>query len=942
MSRNPVQVTIGVKKAERFPISRQRKPGQPAHRPIGDTRLTKNERDYYDAVLQAFAAIPNSIIEDQFIAPVTTDVATPIAESITEYQQYLSDLTVFQFDQSGSAIFNAIKRNVAADWATLEKAETPSEWASSLQFNRASTSAISYATMSAANMVTDMVDSQITAVRNVVAQAYKDGLTRPQTSNRLIQLLNDMPAPRGTPTGLAGAANIFGDATRGLTNRYAMAVYNRCQKIMEQNPTMTPRQLKKYADTYGTKLRNSRARTIARTEMMRASNQGRLMGMIDAADQGLVNPTLARKQWVTSRFDVCPVCVPLSGVTVGIKESFGAPGQAPPAHPNCRCTIRMLPDPATYGTPTTFGGTQPNDPIQFRPQIRFTGAKLEDLLPSPGVGGTPGVLVGQPGAGGPMGDVDPLLGINTKGMALIRQNEKIDFGELRGPLGGKADYKWTADDFPNTMTGEELARGNFRDWPDSSSRADWLDEVKPMKLEQSKEMGLYQSIQEQGIGYPIDVSTYPDGSMRIMSGAHRIAVAEDLGLKEVPVRYWGAQYESVFGKFSNYDKDELMRLKEYFPQRGHGRLGYANFEPGEIPVGGRTGPQGQQGFAQAEAQLRAREARLAALETIDSGPVTPPAEPLLSAPATTEAVTEISEEVRAEGTALIKELREQSRKTAQQQFDQVTGDLERLTDVDMDVSGVLARPPKVKWVRDPAQGRVRIDVATGEPVGGEWDWYWDIPEKQKVRMRRRGVFAEPGQKAMAPDELADKILSRTGGEIATQDEAIEFFLDVAQRRFTFASLKDGRGNLVRDSVDNKMIPELEESGYAWNILTNEIDDEVIVGVMEWANGTIAQTVDEIGSVLRTSRHGTNPWEMEINEYWTELYDVAQKRRAIQPLRVTDDFGPEYALEDRAIIERFDELVPPNLIDDASIINTKEGIINLHLDIVEQAAIEGFT
>ena len=118
------------------------------------------------------------------------------------------------------------------------------------------------------------------------------------------------------------------------------------------------------------------------------------------------------------------------------------------------------------------------------------------------------------------------------------------------------------------------------------------------------------------------------------------------------------------------------------------------------------------------------------------------------------------------------------------------------------------------------------------------------------------MFAEPGQKAMAPDELADKILSRTGGEIATQDDAIELFLDAAQRRFTFASLKDGRGNLVRDSVDNKMIPELEESGYAWNILTNEIDDEVIVGVMEWANGTIAQTVgrDRISAPNITPRH----------------------------------------------------------------------------------------
>ena len=64
-----------------------------------------------------------------------------------------------------------------------------------------------------------------------------------------------------------------------------------------------------------------------------------------------------------------------------------------------------------------------------------------------------------------MGDVDPLLGINTRGMGADPPKRKIDFGELRGPLGGKADYKWTADDFPNTMTGEELARGNFETGP---------------------------------------------------------------------------------------------------------------------------------------------------------------------------------------------------------------------------------------------------------------------------------------------------------------------------------------------------------------------------------------------------------------------------------------------------------------------------------------------
>ena len=938
MTRTAVRITTGVRKAERFPISRQRQRGLPAHRPAGDNRLTRNERDYYDGVLDAFAAIPYSAIENQFISPITADVATPITDSITEYQEYLGDLTLLQFDQSGTAIFNQIKTDVASQWALLEKAQTPSQFAASLNFNRASPAAVSYASMSAANMVTDMVDTQITAVRNLVTQAYKDGLSRPQTSSNLVKLLNKMPAPRGTPTGLAGAANIFGDATRGLTNRYAMAVYHRCEKVMAANPTMTPRQLKKYAEGYGTRLRKSRARMIARTESMRASNQGRLQGMLDAADQGLVNPVLAKKQWVTSSFDVCPICVPLNGVAIGLKESFGQPGQAPPAHPNCRCIIRNLPDPTTYGTPTSIGTGMTGSPLRFvRPSK--PGLKLDDLMPDPGTVGVPGALIGQPGATQPTGVPGPVpetpVGVQNRGIALVRQNEHPDLSR-RGPLGGKADYEWKAEDFPDTMTGKELASGNFREWPDSDSRADWLDEVKPAKLKQSKEMGLHQSIQEQGIGYPIDVTTWADGTMSISSGAHRVAVAEDLGLTKVPVRYWGKEYESVFGKFSNYSDDEIRRLKEYFPQRGHGNLGYGDFEPGEIPFGGTLGPQGKEGFARAEAALRAREARLAALEAIDSGPITP-TQPLL-APSTTEAVAEITEEVRAEGAALIKELREQARTSAQREFDDVTGYLETLTGVDMDVAGVLRRPPKVKWVRDPGVGRVRIDVETGLPPGGEWDWWWDIPEKQKVRMRRRGVFAEPGKKALTPDALTDRIIEST--TVGSPDEAMELFLTAAQRRFTLASVKDGRGNLVKESIDRRLIPELEESGYAWEILTGEIDDDVIIGVMEWANSTASQAVDEFGLLLSRSRHGPSPWEMEINDYWNELYDVATKRRTIQPLRVTDDFGPEYSAADREVIARFDELVPPNLVDDAGIISTGEGIQKLHFDIVEQAKVEG--
>ena len=946
MTRTAVKVTLGVRKAERFPISRQRKPGLPAHRPAGNNRLTRNEQDYYDAVLDAFAAIPNAAIDNQFIAPVTADVATPITESITEYQEYLGNLTLFQLDQSGTAIFNSIKRDVAAEWATLEKAETPSEFAAGLNFNRASPAAVSYASMSAANMVTDMVDTQITAVRNIVAAAYKDGLTRPQTTNRLIKLLNDMPAPRGTPAGLAGAANIFGDATRGLTNRYAMAVYHRCEKIMASNPTMTPKQLKTYANNYGRKLRASRARMIARTEMMRASNQGRLMGMIDAADRGLVNPVLAKKQWVTSRFDVCPICVPLNGVAVGIKESFGSPGQAPPAHPNCRCVIRMLPDPMTYGIPRSFGTGQPDQPLRFVRPPR-PGLKLDELMPDPGDVAIAGPLVGQPGATQPTGVPDPVPDLPVSSVS----EGAID-------LAGKA-YKEALEEGTETATDalirhraydarprvvalDELAElvdesptGELRRQVGTGRRrnpvTDRLEEIPPNEIAEEFRQGKYfvgEGMHGRGTyvieGTADDAVEYLSGR-QATRGPHEImemTMDRDARVYEMPrkLQHKNRPFgDELHDRIGSEDAHDVLIALGYDAVRYPSNITVI-LNRSKVIVG------------------RARNAQLDDIIPFPRKPVTAPPQ-RLATPSATEAAIEITDEVRAEGTALIKELREQARTSAQQQFDDVTGYLETLTDINMDAGGVLRRPPKVKWVRDPVLGRMRVEARTGQPPSGNWDWYWTIPEKQKVRMRRRGVFAEPGQKALGPDELTDKIMDRTA--IQTEGEAIDLFLNLSQRRFTLASLKDGRGNLVKESIDNKMIPELEDSGFAWEILTGEIDDDVIAGVMKWATAATDDTVGELGRLLRRSQHGPNPWEMEINEYWTELYEVSQKRRAIQPLRVTDDFGPEYAAGDEAVIARFNELVPPNLIDDTSVIGTKEGIINLHLDIVEQATVEGY-
>lgn len=393
-------MTSGVRKAERFPVSAKRKPGQPAHRPVRDNRLTANERDYYDACLRVWDALSIDTIELQYLRPDDKQVFPRITSDMETAQGFLGEVTAYQFNESGARVFNEFRDIVSADWAKLEKAEqTPSQIAANLRFDYGSPAAAQYASLSAANMVTDMVDSQITSVRALVGQAFSDGLTQQQTSRNLFSLLQDIPSPQGVPAGVTGLTVMFGDSTKGLTKRYALAVYHKAERIVRDSPNISAAALQKRVNHYGARLRRSRARTIARTEMMRASNQGRLAGMIQAADRGLVNPTLARKQWVTSSFDVCPICVPLNGVTVSLRQSFGSMGQAPPAHPNCRCTIRMLPDPTTFGTPMSVGTGTDLDPLRYvRPQR--PGLRLQDLSSMPGAVAQPAALVGQPGARG--------------------------------------------------------------------------------------------------------------------------------------------------------------------------------------------------------------------------------------------------------------------------------------------------------------------------------------------------------------------------------------------------------------------------------------------------------------------------------------------------------------------------------------------------------------
>jgi len=97
----------------------------------------------------------------------------------------------------------------------------------------------------------------------------------------------------------------------------------------------------KATDRYHNKIHKYRTETIARTEILRASNEGRRQAWDQGVNEGFIDPDTTLKEWSTELDGLeCPICAPLDGTQVKFNEEF--PEGDPPIHPNCRCDVLLV------------------------------------------------------------------------------------------------------------------------------------------------------------------------------------------------------------------------------------------------------------------------------------------------------------------------------------------------------------------------------------------------------------------------------------------------------------------------------------------------------------------------------------------------------------------------------------------------------------------------
>ncbi|CAB4190440.1 Phage head morphogenesis domain containing protein [uncultured Caudovirales phage] len=177
-----------------------------------------------------------------------------------------------------------------------------------MSFDMTNPEALAWAQVRSAELVTAIQDEARATIRAIVTDGFESGMA-PRDMAKLIR------------------------STVGLTERDARAVARRFSELSADGV----KDALVKSERYAAKLLRSRSMTIARTETMRASNEGQQQLWNQALNQGYLTGK-ERKTWIAA--DPCPICAPMDGAITGIKEQFAIPG--PPAHPNCRCTVGLI------------------------------------------------------------------------------------------------------------------------------------------------------------------------------------------------------------------------------------------------------------------------------------------------------------------------------------------------------------------------------------------------------------------------------------------------------------------------------------------------------------------------------------------------------------------------------------------------------------------------
>jgi hypothetical protein len=204
----------------------------------------------------------------------------------------------------------------------------PSGLSARFRFDAKDPRAVAWAENRAGTMIVQISTETLSAVRQIISRTLAEGGGIPRAAREIERVV-------------------------GLHDRWQRAVDNFYLREIDRISATKPidvavEEAQANAIAYHDTLVRARALNIARTEILAAQNIGQILSWYQAADNGVLNLGLAEKEWVVGPdgwrgINVCDECMDLAGKRVPVTDVFPNGEFSPPLHPNCRCTMNLIP-----------------------------------------------------------------------------------------------------------------------------------------------------------------------------------------------------------------------------------------------------------------------------------------------------------------------------------------------------------------------------------------------------------------------------------------------------------------------------------------------------------------------------------------------------------------------------------------------------------------------
>lgn len=292
------------------------------------------------------------------------EVATTWLQTITGYRDAISDRRLIAALRTGDAaqveavidpiaLRERLATNMQATFLRIIRT-TGSSAAQILSdqagirtsFNATHPGVVKAAREQAAQLVVGVPD----LVKDIIAETIAAGARRGLTADQMARSIRNFI---GLPPNWAQAADNFsvelqsGDISAALSRKLSAALKQQIRSRVIAG-TLDDTFIQSAAQQYAATLTNLRAKTIARTETIRASHIGLQEDWKQTRDAGNL-PQTVRQVWIVTEDDkLCPICGAIPGMNPNgqqLGDPFFTPEglvYAPPApHPNCRCSLGL-------------------------------------------------------------------------------------------------------------------------------------------------------------------------------------------------------------------------------------------------------------------------------------------------------------------------------------------------------------------------------------------------------------------------------------------------------------------------------------------------------------------------------------------------------------------------------------------------------------------------